>query len=200
MIGEFFTWAVRLFTGVQARWRGAQPLERQRIYFANHTSNLDFLVLWSVLPRHLRCKTRPIAAHDYWTAGPIRRWLAEHVFRGVLIERKAVTRANNPLNLMIQALQEGSSLIIFPEGGRATEGVMKPFKSGIYHLSKALRGLELVPVYIDNASRVLPKGESLPIPIVCSVTFGSPLRLEEGETKEVFLIRARAAVEACRDA
>jgi 1-acyl-sn-glycerol-3-phosphate acyltransferase len=185
---------VRLFTGVQARWVGCEPDGTRRVYFANHTSNFDFLVLWSVLPDEVRRRTRPVAASDYWRAGRIRRFLAESVFRGVLIERKKVTRANNPMDQLVPVLKGGESLIIFPEGGRTSEPDMRPFKSGLYYLGKAVPDVDLVPVYINNASRVLPKGELLPLPLLCSAIFGAPLRLEKNESKDAFLTRARAAV------
>jgi len=73
---------------------------------------------------------------------------------------------------------------------------MRPFKSGLYYLGKAVPDVALVPVYINNASRVLPKGELLPLPVLCFVIFGEPLRLEKNESKDAFLTRARAAVEA----
>ncbi|HUB67245.1 MAG TPA: lysophospholipid acyltransferase family protein [Candidatus Methylacidiphilales bacterium] len=196
MIAALFAAGVRLFTGVQARWLGCEPDAAQRVYFANHTSNLDFLVLWSVLPAEARRKTRPVAASDYWRGGKLRLFLADRVFRGVLIERKKVTRSNNPMDQLVPVLQGGESLIIFPEGGRTTEPEMRPFKSGLYHLAKAVPAVDLVPVYIDNANRVLPKGEFLPIPLLCSANFGAPLRLQTDEPKDAFLTRARAAVEA----
>jgi 1-acyl-sn-glycerol-3-phosphate acyltransferase len=158
---------------------------------------LDFLVLWSVLPREVRRTVRPVAAGDYWRKGPIRLFLADSVFRGVLIEREKVTRSNNPLVQLVAVLKAGESLIIFPEGGRTTDPVMRPFKSGLYHLGRAMPSVELVPVYIDNASRILPKGEFLPIPLLCSVNIGVPIYVRAGESKEAFLSRARAAVGDC---
>lgn len=196
MIAALFAAAVRLFTGVQARWLGSAPDTTQRVYFANHTSNLDFLVLWSVLPSAARKQTRPVAARDYWTGSRLRLYLADHVFHGVLIERKKVTRANNPMDQLIAVLKGGESLIIFPEGGRTQEHEMREFKSGLYHLGKAMPHVDLVPVYLDNASRVLPKGEFLPIPFLCSASFGPPLRLLPDESRDAFLTRARAAVQA----
>lgn len=196
MTADLLSLAVRVFTGAQARWNGCPPQARLRIYFANHTSNLDFLVLWSVLPDELRARTRPVAARDYWEGGPIRRYLARDVFRAVLIERQKVTRANNPIEAMVPVLQGGDSLIIFPEGGRSADGEMKPFRSGLYRLAKAVPQAELVPVYLDNANRVLPKGEALPVPLICSATFGPPLALEMDEPKEAFLLRAAAAVKS----
>ena len=200
MIATLLSAFVRLFTGVQARWLGSTPDDdARRVYFANHTSNFDFLVLWSVLPDRLRNRTRPVAASDYWRSGRLRRFLAESVFRGVLIERKRVTRANNPMDQLVPILNGGESLIIFPEGGRTTEPEMRPFKSGLYYLGRAVPDIDFVPVYINNASRVLPKGELLPLPLLCSVVFGQSLRLEKNESKDAFLTRARAAVEALID-
>ncbi len=185
---------VRTLTGVRARWVGAEPSAKQRIYFANHTSNLDAVVIWASLPTELRVKTRPVAAHDYWTKGVVRPYLAKHVFNVVLIERKNVTVKNNPLTPMLAALDAGSSLIIFPEGGRMAGGGLGEFKSGIHHLAAKRPEVELVPVWIDNVNRVLPKGEFLPVPMLGSVTVGAPLRLAAEETKETFLARARAAL------
>lgn len=195
MIASAIAAGLRLFTGARARgaaaaWSGEGP----RIFFANHTSNLDFVALWAVLPLTLRRRTRPVAARDYWLGGPVRRWLAGSVFRAVLIERKQVTRSNNPLEQMMPVLETGECLIIFPEGGRFEGGKIAPFKSGLYHLAQRCPSARLVPVYIENLNRVLPKGEVLAVPILCAVNFGEPLRLEDGEAKEVFLARARAAV------
>jgi 1-acyl-sn-glycerol-3-phosphate acyltransferase len=197
MIAELLAKSVRLFSGVQARWIGCRPDTTQRVYFANHTSNLDFLVLWSILPHEARRTTHPVAASDYWRKGRLRFFLANSVFQGVLIEREKVTRANNPLNQLVAILKTGGSLIIFPEGGRTTEPEMRPFKSGLFHLGRAMPAVDLVPVYIDNASRILPKGEFLPIPLLCSVNIGAPIRILPAESKDSFLIRARAALENC---
>jgi len=185
---------VRLLTGVRARWIGAEPELKQRIYFANHTSNLDAVVIWAALPDVIRCCTRPVAAHDYWTKGLVRPWLAKRVFNVVLIERKNVTVKNNPLVPMLAALNEGSSLIIFPEGGRTSGGGPGPFKNGIAHLALKRPDVEFLPVWIDNVNRVLPKGEILPVPMLGSVTIGAPLRWTEGEAKETFIERARTAL------
>jgi 1-acyl-sn-glycerol-3-phosphate acyltransferase len=188
---------IQLFTGVQARWMGCKPEAEQRIYFANHTSHFDFLVLWAVLPDQLRASTIAVGAADYWTKTPTRRWLADKVFRVTLIERENVTRKNNPVTQLVSVLDQGQSLIIFPEGGRTAEGEMQEFKSGIFHLAKSRPNVVLIPVYIDNANRVLPKGEFLALPFICSVTFGTPVHLEPDEPKQTFLERARLAVKEC---
>jgi 1-acyl-sn-glycerol-3-phosphate acyltransferase len=185
----------RLWTGVRPDWRGCLPDTRQRIYFANHASHGDFVLIWSVLPKELRDRTRPVAGADYWRKSKLRSFLGGEVFRAVLIERQAEARAEDPIGQMAVALDAGDSLILFPEGTRnMTEEPLLPFKSGLYNLALARPGVELVPTWIDNLSRVLPKGEFMPLPLLCSVTFGAPLVLEEGEERKAFLARARGAL------
>jgi 1-acyl-sn-glycerol-3-phosphate acyltransferase len=186
--------AGKLFSGAQARWVGCAPETQTRVYFANHTSHFDFVVLWAVLPRQIRERTRPVAGRDYWERGTLRRFLAGSVFRAVLIEREHVTRDCNPVEPLAAALRAGDSLILFPEGTRRPGPKIAEFKSGLYHLLRAVPGAEGVPVYIENLNRVLPKGEVLPVPFLCSVTFGAPMRLVDGEGKLSFLRRAREAM------
>lgn len=186
--------ALRLFSGSVARWQGCGPELRQRVYFANHTSNLDGPVLWASLPHPVRMLTRMVAAKDYWSASRLRMKLACDVFNALLIERKKPTPECNPLDDMVNALGERHSLIIFPEGGRQTSPEPQPFKGGLYHLARKRPDVELVPVWMENLNRILPKGEILPVPVLGSVTFGAPIQLEAGETKPDFLTRAREAV------
>ena len=152
----------KLITGASARWVGCAPETRQRVYFANHTSNLDALVIWASLPLPVRALTRPVAARDYWIKGKLRPYLANHIFNAVLIERKKPTVHDNPLTDMLAALGDRHSLIIFPEGGRQSGEEMAPFKGGLFHLAKDRPDVEFVPVLIENLNRILPKGEMLP--------------------------------------
>jgi 1-acyl-sn-glycerol-3-phosphate acyltransferase len=191
---SFFVWCIRSLAGAHARWMHPRAYDGQCIYFANHTSNLDAAVLWASLPPELRDKTRPVAARDYWQASRLRRYLAEQVFRAVLIERKKVTVHTNPIPLMIEAMGDQYSLIIFPEGGRGQGEEVGEFKSGLFHLAKGKPEAALIPVFIENLNRILPKGEVLPVPLMSTITFGAPLKLEESESKAVFLERARRAV------
>src|SRR5262245_43799779 len=185
----------RLATGVHARWIGCEPCQDQRIYFANHVSHGDFVVIWSVLPPPLRAVTRPVAGADYWEQGPLRRFLAREVFNSVLIERGITRARRDPLQPIRQALDQGSSLIVFPEGTRnTTDEALLPFKSGIFYVASAYPAVPLVPVWIENTGRVMPKGEFLPIPLLCSATFGVPIQLAPGETKGAFLDRTRNAL------
>ncbi len=198
MTSHLVAGALRLFSGSVARWQGCGPDLKQRVYFANHTSNLDGPVLWASLPPPVRVLTRLIGAKDYWSVGRLRPFLAYRVFNAVLIERKKPTPECNPLDDMVNALGERHSLIIFPEGGRQTSPEPQQFKPGLFHLARKRPDVELVPVWMENLNRILPKGEILPVPVLGSVTFGAPIRLEEGETKPDFLTRAREAVMALR--
>jgi 1-acyl-sn-glycerol-3-phosphate acyltransferase len=168
------------------------------VYFANHTSHLDALVLWSSLPREIRDLTRPVAARDYWERGAVRRYIAR-LFNVILIDRKKIKVHESPPDVMIREIGNTFSLIVFPEGARNVEEEMAEFKSGLYYLGKKRPDLELVPVYIDNLNRVLPRGEVLPVPFLSCITIGPPIWLESGEPKAEFLKRAREAVLRLKD-
>jgi len=198
MIGRAVAGLARLLAGGYVRWDAPPSTNGARVFFANHTSHLDFVLLWSYLPPAVRRRTRPVAARDYWEKGPVRRYLASQVFRALLIERSG-PQARTAVERMADGLAAGDSLILFPEGTRGAGLEIAPFKAGLYHLCVARPGLELVPVSIENLNRVLPKGEFLPVPMVSRVIFGDSLRLGEGEEKEAFLARARLAVQTLRE-
>jgi len=190
----------RVISGVQVRWVEPETDTRQRVYFANHTSHLDAVVLWAALPRERRALTRPVAAADYWERTRLRRFLAERVFRSVLIPRRtagqeqSVAAARAVIERMAEALGDRHSLIVFPEGTRGDGTDVAKFRSGLYHLAQIRPDVDLVPVYLDNLNRILPKGEVLPVPLVSTATFGHPLGRRPDEPKESFLLRAREAV------
>ena len=184
----------KLLTGMRALWLGCRPEARPRVYFANHRSHGDFVLIWAALPPWLRNHTRPVAGADYWRTSAFRTYLAEQVFRGVLIERNKEMRHNNPITRMSAALSAGDSLILFPEGTRNQGDGLLPFKSGLFHLAEAHPDLEFIPVWIENLGRVMPKGSIIPIPLLCSLRFGEPLQVQAQESKSDFLRRAREAL------
>ncbi len=197
--GKTIILLARFFSGYTVRWVDCQPETCQRVYFANHTSHLDAVVLWSALPAEIRNLTRPVAAKDYWDKSSWKRFLAKS-FNALLIDRKQIKVHESPVDLMIREIEDVYSLIVFPEGGRAEDGTMGSFKSGIYYLAKKRPDLELVPVYMENLNRILPRGEYMPVPLLSSITIGHPIWLEAGEPKTDFLARARDAVRALKDA
>jgi 1-acyl-sn-glycerol-3-phosphate acyltransferase len=185
---------MRLLVGATPRWIGSTPSDAQRIYFANHSSHIDTVALWSALPPELRARTRPVAAADYWGTGRIKRYIVLQGLNAVLIDRSHSDPDTEPLAPLYEALDRGDSLIIFPEGTRQYEPLPGPFKSGLFHLAERYPQVELIPVYLENLNRSMPKGTFMPVPITCTVRFGTPLQPIAGEDKHVFLERARDAV------
>ena len=183
--------ATRFLVGGHPRWQGCEPSTRQRIYFANHASHLDTIILCAAMPAYLRATTHPVAAADYWGKGAVQRFVALRVLNAVLVERGG---AKDPLAPLRAMLDQGDSLIIFPEGTRRAEALPGGFKSGLYHLAKEYPQAELVPVYLTNLARAYPKGAILPAPISSAAHFGTPIALQEGEDKAAFLARAQAAI------
>jgi 1-acyl-sn-glycerol-3-phosphate acyltransferase len=185
---------LRLYVGAQPR--GCLNAPGQCVYVVNHSSHLDAVLLLAVLPAPLRHRTRPVADAEYWTAGPLRRYLIHSVFRGVLVARDPT--GLNPLEPAAQALRRGDSLILFPEGTRGPGEILQPLKPGIFHVARWFPSLDIIPVWIDNAYRVLPKGSAIPVPLLCSITLGIPLRWKAGQAQEEFLAEVRDALEKLR--
>ena len=197
LMGLLLLGIIRALTGAQARWQGCPPKAEQRIYFANHQSHADLVLMWAALPEELRSITRPIAAKDYWTKTPFKKWITTAVFNAIYVDR-VKTGEQDPLEPLINALASGDSIILFPEGTRGNQEEPQKFKSGLYNLALKFPDVVLVPAWINNVQRVMPKGEVVPVPILCSVTFGIPIALGAEENRADFLTRARDAVIALR--
>lgn len=197
MIRDLVAASVRLATGVRSL-PGIPGGRIPAIFYANHSSHMDFVVVWSALPAAVRAQTCPVAAEDYWGTTAWRRRIVCEWFRGVLVSRTHVSRAHHPLDRLDEVLAEGRSIILFPEGTRGTTGEIGEFRSGLFHLAKRHPGIPLIPVQLENLSRILPKGARLPVPLIAQARFQEPIHLREGEAKAAFLSRARAALEDTR--
>src|SRR5438045_9053823 len=192
----------RGISGVQVRWAGCRREQKQRHYLAKHSSHLEFVVLWSALPGQGRAQTRPVAAKDYWEKG-VRAYLAQKVCRAVLVRRGGTAQAGNReearaaaravTDRLAEVMGETESLMLFQEGTRGTGDTIAPFRSGLYYLAKRKPEVELVPAYLENFDRILPKGEVLPVPLISLLTFGGPIHVGEAEVKHEFMERASAA-------
>jgi 1-acyl-sn-glycerol-3-phosphate acyltransferase len=173
---------------------GPYPTRTRRVvYFANHTSHLDTLVLLAALSRRGRLRARPVAARDYWGRAGLRHWVAEKLLNVVFIDRTHAAETD-PLAPLKGALREGYSLVLFPEGTRSDADLPQRFKSGLFHLSEAFPNAAFVPVYLENLNRIFPKNSRLPVPLINRVHFGGTLQLDASESKECFLRRAHDAV------
>ena len=203
MTGRILCMFVKLISGLNVLNHAILSDEKQYVYFCNHTSHFDFLALWASFPYRKRKKIRPVAAKDYWEKTALNRYIAHHVIHAVTIQRSGISRhqaEQNPLQAMLEAIEQGSSLIVFPEGTRNTDGMqIQEFKSGLYHLAHRCPDLEFVPTFLNNLNRILPKGEMLAIPMIGTVVFGDPIKILPGESKEAFLKRAKHSIERIRD-
>ena len=148
----FLLCSIRALTGAQARWLGYPPKAEQRIYFANHQSHADLVLIWAALPEELRSITRPIAAKDYWTKTLFKKWITTAVFNAIYVNR-AKTDDQDPLEPLIDALGNGDSIILFPEGTRGNQEDPQKFKSGLYNLKQKFPDVVLVPAWIYNVQR-----------------------------------------------
>lgn len=185
---------VRLLTGV--RTLPDALVSGPAVLFANHTSHFDTLVVWAAADEDLRRRLRPVAAHDYWGVGRVRSWIGRELLNVLLVDRVVEGRSRDPVDVMVEALDAGAVLLLFPEGTRTPEGTLGAFKAGLYHLAMQRPDVPMVPMFLENPGRALPKGEVIPVPVICGVHPGEPMRLAPGEDKAAFLIRARAAVRA----
>ncbi|MFL5020445.1 MAG: lysophospholipid acyltransferase family protein, partial [Rhizobium sp.] len=157
---RFLVLLVRILVGARSEWRGCAPDPSRRIYFANHNSHIDTVAVMAALPWPVRRMTHPVAARDYWATNAFRRFIAEKGLRAVLIDRKPLPDTD-PLAPIERLLEEGCSVLIFPEGTRSTTDEIAPFRSGIYRLACRFPDVDLVPIHLDNLQRILPKGSML---------------------------------------
>ncbi|GAA2036002.1 lysophospholipid acyltransferase family protein [Yaniella flava] len=191
---------------------GGEPqFPPQAIYYANHSSHLDFVTLWAIMPAELQPRVRPIAAADYWGSG-LKKSIATRIFNAHLVHRsndRPHTRADartsrqtdsgsspktSQLTGMTEILDAGDSLIIFPEGTRGPGDEVATFQAGLYRLACHAPDVPVVPVTLKNLGRMLPKGEIIPVPHLSQVVVHKPLHVEPTESQEDFLTRARAVL------
>lgn len=167
------------------------PKQGAFILVANHSSHLDTAAILSLFSWRQLAKVRPIAAADYFEKSHIRSWLSHTFFNILSIERCHISRGCNPIDKLKIALDQGETLIIFPEGTRSKNGEIGPFHAGIVHLIKDYPHLPVIPVYLSNMYRALPKGEFILIPFFCEARIGSPVSL--AGNKEEAIARLREA-------
>jgi 1-acyl-sn-glycerol-3-phosphate acyltransferase len=168
---------VRLVVGVSVFGRERLTLDEPTIIVANHNSHLDAAVLMDVIGLRRLAKVRAVAAADYFERGPIRRFIFETCMNVLPIRRDRVTRRHNPMTPMLEQLDRGGSLILFPEGTRGEPEKLAEFKTGIAHLIESRPHVRVLAVYMRNLGLCLPRGEFVLVPMFCDVHIGEPRRL-----------------------
>jgi 1-acyl-sn-glycerol-3-phosphate acyltransferase len=173
----FFALVVRpfltLFIGLRVRGREHLPRSGPFIVVANHSSHLDTVSLLSLFPNSRLSEIRPVAAADYFERNAIVSAFTRTFFNILPIARKKLTPEKNPLRQMENAIRAGQSLIVFPEGTRGSGDEMGQFRTGVAHLLEKIPDLKVVPAYLVNMGRSLPKGEFIPVPFFCEVRLGA---------------------------
>ena len=186
-----------LFIGLRVRGREHLSETGPFILVANHSSHLDTLSLLSLFPIHRLRYVRPVAAADYFERNRLVSLLTKTLFNILPIARKNITPENNPLRRMKEAIEAGYSLIIFPEGTRGEGGEMGRFRAGAAHLLEKMPGVTVIPAYLVNMGRSLPKGEFIPVPIFCEARLGRPRVI--GGTRQEIVRTLEAAVRELKE-
>jgi 1-acyl-sn-glycerol-3-phosphate acyltransferase len=183
-----------LFIGLRVRGREHLARSEPFILNANHSSHLDTISLMSLFPLSRLRRIRPVAAADYFERNRFVSLFTKTLFNILPIARKNITTENNPLRRMREAIEAGDSLLIFPEGTRGSGEQIGEFRSGVAHLIEKMPGVPVVPAYLVNMGRSLPKGEFIPVPFFCEIRIGAP-RVLQGSRQEI----TRALEAAVRD-
>ena len=193
MLDALLTELTRILTGLSVRVLDPAVLDTPSVYFANHGSHFDLLAVRAAMPDSLRPHVRPVAGREYWQAGRVREFLSRRLFNAILIDRRFSRRLAADLLQAVQAIHDGDSLLVFPEGtrGRGDQETVGRFGSGLFRLAQKRPDTPFVPIYLRNLNRLLPKGEIIPVPVLCTVTIGNALRKEPDEPRADFLARLR---------
>lgn len=188
----------RLFTGADVIGREHLPMKGPAIIAANHASHVDTLMLLTLFKaRSIGC-VRPAAASDYFLKDPVVSWFSRNVIGIIPVARDKVKDGEDVLAPARQALADGCIVIVFPEGTRHAEGGddLGRLKNGVARLAEAFPSAPVIPVWLQGAGRVLPKGKVIPVPMNCTVLAGPPIHWEGRRTP--FMDALRDGLEALR--
>lgn len=194
----FFVFIVRpllgFFIGIRVRGRNNLLWGHPFIIIANHASHLDTAALMNLFPLKDLSRIRPVAAADYFNRNRIIALTSRLFFNILPIERKHICRDHNPLADLREVLMKGESLIVFPEGTRSSSGEMGPFHSGVAHLIKEYPQIPVIPVYMSNMGRALPKGEFVILPFICEINIGTSI-FPTGSKEEITEMLRQAVIQ-----
>ncbi len=179
--------------------RGADRLDGlsgPAVFAANHHSHIDTPLLLTSLPSPWRHHAVVGAAADYFFGTRITGAISALVIGAIPIDRTKISRAST--DLARDLINEGWSLVVFPEGGRSPDGWGQPFRGGAAFIAKRTN-TPVVPVHIEGTGRILRKGKSTPSPSRTTVTFGEPMYCGENEDARAFNVRIEARVAELAD-
>ncbi len=171
-------------------------LEGPAVFAANHHSHLDTPLLLGALPTPWRHHVVIGAAADYFFGTRVTGALSALVIGAIPIDRNKISRSST--DLARDLIDEGWSLVVFPEGGRSPDGWGQPFRGGAAFIAQR-SSVPVVPVHIEGTGRILGKGNSVPRPSRTTITFGEPLNCGEDEDVRAFNARIEARVAELAD-
>ena len=183
---------LKIFIGLKYVNEKTLKNKKQFILIANHNSHMDTMAIMSAIPSRYIHKVHPIAARDFFGGSLFKKILMRYLVNATLIQRDRDDPNNDPIDSMDKMLKKTRSLILFPEGSRGVPGVMAKFKKGLGYLIQRNPEINVIPVYLDNVYKTLPRGKNLILPYNCSIKFGDPIKFKSMEMDEILLSSEKA--------
>lgn len=183
---------LKVFIGLKYVNEKTLKNKKQFILIANHNSHMDTMAIMSAIPSRYIHKVHPIAARDFFGGSLFKKILMRYLVNATLIQRDRDDPENDPIDSMDKMLKKSRSLILFPEGSRGVPGVMTKFKKGLGYLIQRNPEIKVIPVYLDNVYKILPRGKNLILPYNCSIKFGDPIQFKSMEMEDILLSSEKA--------
>ena len=176
---------LRIFIGLQYFNNKSLRNIKQFILIANHNSHMDTMALMSAIPSRFIHRVHPIAARDFFGGSLFSRILMRYLVNATLIRRDREDPERDPIDDMDKMLKKQRSLILYPEGSRGIPGKMSNFKRGLGYLVQRNPNINVIPVYLENIYKTLPKGKKLILPYNCSIKFGQPIKFNSLKMEDI---------------
>ena len=183
---------LKFFIGLKYVNQKTLKNKKQFILIANHNSHMDTMAIMSAIPSRYIHKVHPIAARDFFGGSLFKKILMRYLVNATLIQRDRDDPNNDPIDSMDKMLKKSRSLILFPEGSRGVPGVIAKFKKGLGYLIQRNPEINVIPVYLDNVYKTLPRGKNLILPYNCSIKFGDPIKFKSMEMDDILLSSEKA--------
>lgn len=180
-------WFLKLIVGVNFDNSKFLLNEKQFIIVANHNSHLDTMTILASLPDKILHKVKPVAAADHFGKTKLKGVLTNYFVNTLLIQRKRDKEnpENDPINKMIKAIDDGFSLIIFPEGTRGEPELQQPLKPGVAYVLQSRPTIKYVPAFLIGMGIAMPKDDNLIVPFNSSLTYGKPTEIKSTEISDI---------------